>query len=92
MNKAVLALTFGLLLGMSRSSLTHHYLKLTKFDGGVYVRATKKVDFPCMYRCNNFGEMHSRDEKIIIYVEQDYKFFSLLKGIPPAPGPGGNSV
>ena len=71
------------------------YLKLTQFDGGVYVRATKKVDMPCMYKCKGYAEMHSREEKIILFLEQDFKFFSLLKGIPPQQGlgqGGGNAV
>jgi len=76
---------FGYGLGVARGLPVVPFFIFTILDSGVYVRVTRKREFPCMYRCKHFPGLHYRDEVIILYVDDDFKLLSLLKGIPVQP-------
>jgi len=82
---AAFGFIFGYGLGVGRGLPIVPFFIFTILDSGVYVRVTRKREFPCMYRCKHFPGLHYRDEVIILFVDDDFKLLSLLKGIPVQP-------
>lgn len=80
----ILSAIFGFLLGCAQGLAIAPFFILTYLDTGVQIRFTRRREFNCMYKCKHWAKMHIRDEILIVFVDEEYKMISLLKGLPPA--------
>jgi hypothetical protein len=80
---AIFGFIFGFMLGVAQGLPVVPFFVLTTVDTGVYIRVTRKKLFPCLYRCKHWATLHQREEIIVLFVDEDFKMISLLKGMPP---------
>lgn len=74
---------FGFMLGVAEGLPVVPCFLLTTLDTGVYVRVTRRKEVPCLYRCRHWKTIHERDEIVVVFVDEDFRMVSLLKGVPP---------
>ncbi|CAM9487124.1 unnamed protein product, partial [Chrysoparadoxa australica] len=71
---------YGAMLAVVQGLPITPLFKITTLSRGMYMRVHTEVLCPCERNCSKCGEMHSRDEILIVFVRDALSFAEMLSG------------